>query len=354
MAEWSNKYNPFNSYKALVHVPYWSSIKDGIIPPPLFMSIDLNDSCQFRCSFCNAKKKLDAKYTMSAETIQQVLNTLVKFKTRAVCLGGGGESTLNHNMPLLIKGLYDQGIKIGVVTNGYETKNLLPVCDMCEWIGISVDAGIKETYMKVKGVKDGAFDRVKQNIKEYAARCKEVSLKYLVLPENSSEVYKAAKMAKELGCDVFHARPGSFAWFDNPDKDAVKHAFSEDQIDDIINQIDYARNELEDDKFKVYGITHKFAAQFQPKKPFKKCYAAYTTCVVHPDGMVGICCDLRGAPNTVLCHVSELPEVWGSQKHKDMVSSICVEKCPRCTLIEVQNIFENVILNDDKMLCDFI
>lgn len=352
MAEWANKYNPFNSMKALAHVNYWASIKDGKIPPPMFMSIDMCDRCQFNCSFCNAKKKLDAKYTMSPETIEQVLTTLQKFKTRTICLGGGGESTLNPNMPLMIKGLFNQGIKMGIVTNGYDTKNLLPVCDMCEWIGISVDATHDETYMKVKGVKAGVFEKVKQNIREYAIRCGEVSLKYLVLPENSKEIYDACEMAKGLDCDLIHIRPGSFAWFDDPSKDSAKHAFSEDEIDNIINQVDAARNDFEDKKFKVYGITHKFSAQFQPKKSFSKCYAVFTTCVVHPDGMVSLCCDRRGDPSMLLCHVSELDKYWGGDLHKEMASKICVGKCPRCTYSSLNEIFENVIIND-KMMCDF-
>ncbi len=49
----------------------------------------------------------------------------------------------------------------------------------------------------------------------------------------------------------------------------------------------------------------------------------------------------------VLCSHNEALEMWGSQKHIDLVSDVNVRKCPRCTYSHINEIFENVIIKDN-------
>ena len=53
--EWSvhKKWNPFNSYKLLAHVPRWSLIKRGQpIPQPALVTVDPINRCNLRCQWC--------------------------------------------------------------------------------------------------------------------------------------------------------------------------------------------------------------------------------------------------------------------------------------------------------------
>lgn len=341
MKEWADKYNPFNSMKALKHVEYWEPIVNGVIPPPRFVSIDPCATCNLKCTFCNATESFYGD-RMDKELCDKIVKQLVKWGTKATCCGGGGEPLLNENMYGLIEQLHGNNIQVGLVTNGTIVKHPDILTKCCKWIGISVDATTEETYAKIKGV--DRFDDVLENIRRLTNKGCEITYKFLLTPENQHEIYHACYMAACQGCDLIHIRPGSQPWF----KQTRKQQFN---LVSIREQIERARRTFENDNFKIYGISHKFNPDLSVKKSFNKCYACMTTCYIDSRGMVGLCCDRRGDKKIELCHIDEVDKYWGSDKHKEIFESIDVSKCPRCTYSHVNEIFENVII-DDKMNCD--
>jgi len=355
--EWIDKYNPFNSLKALSHVEYWRQIKNGVIPPPRFISIDPSGVCNFKCPHCNAWESLKSTKAdrLSIEDIDKIIEMLADWKTRAVCIGGGGESLTNQYTGYLIDLLVHKKIRIGVVTNGSLIQNFIPHLQLCEWLGVSMDAATPETYSKMKGMPGETFNAVIENIARLTSsrighRKPEVTYKFLIHPSNCHEIYEAARIAKDAGCDLIHLRPGAAPWFNI---DYKGFHFSESMVDEGKRQIESARADFEDESFKVYGVMHKFTMDWIAKKSFQKCYAGYVTCFVSSNGTIGLCCDRRGDSGIELCHINDYKEFWGSERHKKIVEAIEVSRCPRCTYCHVNEIFENVVL-DDRMMCDFI
>jgi len=344
MNEWLNKYNPFNSLKALVHVKYWEQIiKEKKIPPPIFISIDPCGFCNFNCPHCNASKVLD-KSRMTNNIMQQVLSLVEQWKVKAVCIGGGGESLLNPLTYDLIDELTKLKIDVGIVSNGsvvLDKNKLLK----CKWIGFSIDAAIPRTYSIMKGIDSKWFDKVITNIKSLTNQGTEISYKYLLHPNNYNEIYEASKLAKEIGCNLIHIRPGAEPWF----KDSKSWTFTEEMIKSVQKDIVRIQNEIADTNFSVYGITHKFNQNFSIKKSFSKCYACMTTCVINHRGEIGLCCDMRGHDSFTLCTLENVNKMWGSKEHFDLHNIIDVDKCTRCTYSHINEIFENVIINDKKM-----
>ncbi len=364
MKEWNTKYNSFNSYKVFKHIEKWSSVvNDDRIDPPVFLSIDPNSGCNLKCKWCNASEALKYnKDKMTLSTVDNIVELLSKWNTRAVCIAGGGEPLLNENTPTLANKLIDSGVKVGIITNGTELNKYYKDLMRCEWIGVSIDAGYSETFSKLKGVKPEIFDKVLNNLKLINDYKKENNIilcqttyKYLIHPSNYKELYQAIKNAKEVGCDVFHARPGGDPWFN---LSSNKFQFDKEMIESANEQIEKARSEFEDDSFKVFGIVHKFTDNWEIKHSFKKCYAVSTNCFISSDGTIGLCCDRRGDKNLNISSVNkelygDINTGWGSDKHKQIMKDIDISKCPRCTYSHVNELFENVIIHD-KMLCDFI
>lgn len=351
MKEWLNKYNSFNSLKALVHVKYWGQIPIGNIPNPIFVSIDSNSSCNLKCPHCNAADIMN-KFNVKLDRplIDKIIKLLNLWGTETVCVGGGGESLVNDDTNYLFDQLHKNLIDFGVVTNGLSIPNFLDTLEYAKWVGISVDAGTSETYSKVKGVPEKIFSKVLNNIETLRNRCPnlEISYKYLILPNNYSDIYLGGKIAKDLKCSLIHLRPGADPWFMSD----TNIKFSKDQINEAQLQIDKVRSNFESEEFAVFGIMHKFENDWKIKKSFKKCYATYTTCVIYPNGDIGLCCDRRGDASLTLCNINDAFEYWGSQKHIDLVNKININICPRCTYSHINEIFENVII-DDKMLYNF-
>ena len=381
--EWKalKRWNPYNSFKLVAHVDRWKNIRRGRpVPAPVLITVDPANICDLNCAWCNAKYIRDHRNRLLSENaLCSIADFLPTWGSsgdftpgvQAVCIAGGGESLLNPATPVFIDRLVHNGIEVGVVTNGTRINTCLDSLSQCTWVGVSVDAGTNRTFNKLKGLPEGAdtFSRIIDNMatladysRWYSTRLGMdrpsygVSYKYLLYKENIGEIYEAAKIAKSIGCKSIHFRPAGTTW-DNigTDKEVV---FTEEDIALFEEQIKLAQ-ELDDENFGVFGVTHKFNASFGIANIFSKCYAVFMTAVIQPPRSqespvdafnLGLCCDRRGDERLELLHdctdVNEIERVWGSEKHWQIHSSIDIHQCPRTTYQPHNQIYEEVILND--------
>jgi len=349
MKESSYTYNPFNSCKLMCHVDRWTQIKSGVIPPPVLVTLDPINRCNFNCSYCNAAYKMKcSSQSYDDYIIDNIASFLVRWGVKAVCVAGGGEPLMHKRINDLLFNLHRNGIEIGVVTNG----SLINRCGLeltkCRWVGVSVDAGDRDTFAKLKNVKPNMFDRVIKNmvdLRNFDSKL-EITYKFLAHPTNINSIYHAVKLAKESGCNFFHLRPCGKTW-DNLNEPNI---FSKLDIAIAEAQINQAREDFEDKDFRVFGIVHKFSNNWEIKHNFSKCYALAMTAIIEPDNYLGLCCDRRGDDRTRLGSFTVLDDIlqmWGSQKHWDLMKAIDLNDCPRCTYGPHNEIFENVILTDN-------
>lgn len=344
--EWSDPWNPFNSAKLMYHAKYWSQIPD-VIPAPVMISIDPCNRCPYQCVFCNAQQVLTGE-VMSAEYMTMLVELMKTNYVKATCVGGGGEPLMNPSISTLLYGCSDGGIESSLITMGRDLDKF-PAVKTCRFVGVSIDSGIPETHEKIKGARHGDFDRICRNLAGLAGKT-DLTWKYLLWPGNFGEIYQAAKLARELGCDRFHVRPGSRPW----DTQSTKPLYTERDIQ-VINKQFERIFDLETDSFRVYGVRHKFRPDLSFRR-FDRCWAGFIVCVIQPNHVMSICCDRRGDPTTELGKIESVKDfkmLWGSTHHKEVVEALDMQKCPRCTYGPHMDMFENVIL-DDKMMVNFI
>ncbi len=383
--EWKaqKRWNPFNSYKLLVHVERWRKIRRGrAMPPPVLITVDPTNVCNFNCAWCNAQYIREHRnFKLSESTLVGLADYLPHWGegngypepgVKAVCVAGGGEPLLNPATPAFVDRAVYNGVEVGVVTNGSRIHDCVDALSQCTWVGVSVDAGSNKTFSALKGLKPeaGTFEKVVENMtllvdysrRHYSQLGKRhpsygVSYKYLLYRENIGEIFEAAKLAKAIGCKSIHFRPAGTAW-DKIGTDEEIH-FSRDDIDLFQDQIAMAQ-ELDDETFSVFGVTHKFNTQFGISNSFQKCYSVFMTAVVAPPTVktapkdaftLSLCCDRRGDAKLELLRdcedISRIEDVWGSREHWLIHDRIDVEKeCPRCTYQPHNQIYQEVILND--------
>ncbi len=53
--EWTNKFNPFNSWKVLTHSQNFEAILKGRPKAPIVINMDLTNRCNYDCGFCMFK-----------------------------------------------------------------------------------------------------------------------------------------------------------------------------------------------------------------------------------------------------------------------------------------------------------
>lgn len=362
--EWSDKFNPFNSDKLFAQIYKWKQIKRGApIPPPTTVSVDPANVCDLRCSFCNANYIMGKNNKLiSGESLEKLASSLSKWGVESVCVGGGGESLMNKKTGRFIDDCIDRKVDVGVVTNGTMIDKNIEALSRCNWVGVSVDAGKRETYIAMK--RKDKFDRVVANVTALNKYCRKnntelynrigTGIKFLAHPLNIKEIYLASEIAKEAGCSNIHIRPVAPP-FDRLGDSAYN--FTRSHIRAFNRGIKKARK-LEDDYFRVFGVTHKFGDGFKVVHPFNKCYAIFMNCVIMPPSGkgnfdVGFCCDRRGADDLTirgLESIDDLKDFWGSKKHWEMHDKIKLSECPRCTFAPHNRIYENA----DKLSYQFI
>lgn len=359
--EWSDKYHPFNSMKHCSQIYRWKEVGKDIPPAPASVSIDPTNACQLDCDWCNSSyiRNKNPK-NISKEALLEIADYLPHFTdhtvfggVEAVCIAGGGEPLSNPATQDFIYRVSEHGIKAGLITNGINLHkfDISPL----EWLGVSVDAGTRDTYKKLKG--GDYFDQVIDNIKmatqvegqiSKPGKAHGVSYKFVMNPDNINDIYIAAKLSKDIGCRAFHLRP-----YGIPYKGQGK-PFNDSDLVRFREQLTLSR-ELEDDNFQVYGITHKFGENFEKLNDFKKCHAvAFSTTFQAPTTKgkgfnITLCCDRRGDPKVSLEDITtqDLKKFWGSEKHLKIMDDIDPKKCPRCTRGPHNQLYEKAITEDN-------
>ena len=364
--EWSNKYNSFNSDKGLTYyqnyksIMKWMNSTSNELPPPIECNLDIIAECNLDCYFCITQRYLKTHREEVGKMRQLPLDYMLKlvdflseWGVKGLCISGGGEPSLHKDLPQVIHHARSLWMDVALVTNATVIpKELAHAIQSCRWVALSVDAGSRETYEKIKGY--DLFDKVIDNIKhlvelrEQYIHKVDLCFKFLVLPENVQGIYEACKLAKGLGVQDFHARPVDFER-----SDISRHKKLAINIGEV--EEEFARcHTLETNDFHVYTVTHKFDSGFHIKHDFEECLAAPLVIPILQDGNAYLCVDRKMEAEFKLGSCYPNPESilnwWGSDKHKELINSVNIDKCSRCTWSQYNSQISSVVIKDGMCL----
>lgn len=104
---------------------------------PRHVQIAPTNKCNLHCEFCSCDA-VDKKQQLSKEDMYDLVDIIKKEGCRGVTITGGGEPTLYPYINEMIYELNDAGIKMGLVSNGIQVKNIEPeAVDKLTWARIS-------------------------------------------------------------------------------------------------------------------------------------------------------------------------------------------------------------------------
>ncbi len=356
MIDWKEKYNPFNSDKVLIWREWLEGCAKQDFLPPVTVYVDPSGQCDLNCIWCNSADYNDRNNSLiPKDHLFRIADFAAAWGVKSVHIFGGGEPLMNRGLGEFLLRLQRNGLEAGLITNGVLLHDAIIeiILKTCRWVGVSLDAGINETFMKVKETKrDGLFEHVLKKIgklcsekSRLGANCS-VCVKYLMHPVNVSDISMAVKLAKELGADDFQIRP---AGCENVMNKHMEHFGFESLFDEINHQMEEAQK-YESEKFHVYGVWHKFATNLAPKLRYTRCWASPLVLLFAVDGRCYPCGDRRGQEKYALCShypdVEEVKRVWNTEKHKEILRSINLSECPRCVLGPYHEIVEKVFIKD--------
>lgn len=369
MLEWStqNKYNSFNSYKGLTYYDNYRKIvawMEGAktLPPPVECNLDPFAGCNLSCYFCITQRYLRAHLeevgpmrTLPTSYMHRLVDFLASWGVRGLCISGGGEPTLHSGVPEVLIHARNAGMKTSVFTNAVKmSEGLVDPLLGCQFISISINGANRETFQKIEGA--DCFNKVVENLSHLSTRARELKsetftcVRMLILPENYTQIHKLCKLAKDLGMKGFNVRPVDFER-----NDIVGHRKLSLPVELIQEELNKCHEESEEN-FKVFTVTHKFDSEFHVHHDFNMCLSTPLLIPILQDGNAYLCVDKKMEASYRLgsCYPNpeEILKWWGSDYHRDIIKSVDVNLCSRCTFGQYNRQIEEVV-GDDSMFVSF-
>ncbi|MDB3959265.1 radical SAM protein [Candidatus Pelagibacter sp.] len=346
-----------------------NDLVEGDNKAPFVIELDPTTVCDLACPGCisgdllNQKNPLDRGF--SKDKMSEITNDIIKSKVTAVILIGGGEP-LGHPTTIdLIKKLGENGIQIGLTTNGtLMGRHIDTIAKYVSWTRVSMDAGTDEMFKNLRPTKLGKskFNIVIENMRELA-RKKDGILGYsflirtkedglienaagsnigLINHTNIYEIYEAAKLAKEIGCDYFEVKP-SYDDFHQ----LVMH--SEKDMKIARDQIEMAKT-LEDQNFRILESVMLESSLNREEignqnKKYKNCPSAELRTLITPSGAY-VCPYFRGESSKKIgdLRFQTLTEMWNGEKRASVIEKLNPSK--DCKTLHCIRHETNIQLND--------
>jgi len=314
--------------KLLRYMDRVQGVMDGNYKPPILADVDVVQGlCNLDCDWCCQAKSRASKdpLFMSEETMKQIGPFSKDWEIKSWRIAGDSEPTLNKNLDTLLQSGHDNDIDMGLITNGtclHTVDNL----EYLTWIGISLDAATSETWSKLKHAPESMYLKMMDSIRN--------------IRKNNPDIDITLKFVK-------------YSSDDNVTKEDLTHKVrSEDSVN---NHRDAVLLPILADNLGVnYHITEGFPKD--PEYKFDKCQGTPLYGTFGADHKFYICCDRRdGAILTddyTRDNWKELPNLWGSDKHKKIIDEIVPSDCAFCSKAWLNTIMDNII-TDGKYTEDY-
>lgn len=324
---------------------------------PFVVELDPTSMCNLACPDCISGTLLN-KEEIPSERLLALTDEMIGAGVRAVILIGGGEPMMHPAIGGVISKLGEADVKIGITTNGLYLKKYLDLtADYASWVRVSMDAGTNDTFNRIRPSKVGKsmFSTAIRNM-EALARIKRGKLGYsfMIFNEgnfgfkgipikrgsldhvkhirtNVHEIFTAAKLARDIGCDYFEVKP----MYD------VNHyaIIQPKELTQIVDEQIAMAKELETADFKVLEATKLWAAlhgesNLEPKD-YRRCAIAQVRTLITPSG-VYVCPYFRGTEHKKIGDIQHqsFDQMWHGQDRKRVIGNLdpsrdCTMHCIR-------------------------
>jgi len=209
-----SKLKIFHYKKKLDSLPIDKEIKS-----PIHIRIKPTNICNHNCWYCAYKvdylqlgQDMVERDFIPKEKMFEIIDDCKEMGVKAITFSGGGEPFVYRYFLDTIKKVVESKIAFASLTNGSKLNGEIAelFAHNGRWIRISIDAWDDKSYAKNRGVKEGEFSKIINNIKNFVKikdkKCS-IGISYIVDKNNYHKIYEFAKMMKEIGVDSIKISP---------------------------------------------------------------------------------------------------------------------------------------------------
>ena len=251
--------------------------KDNLlIMPPVHIRIKPTNVCNHNCSYCAYRvgnlqlgKDMNVRDFIPKEKMLEVIQDLKVMGVKAVTFSGGGEPFCYPYLLDVVLKLIESKISFASLTNGALLSGKIAevFANYATWVRISIDGWNDASYAKYRGVKEGEFSRVLNNIKQfkkYRGACY-LGVSVIVNKDNAVHIYDLVRLLRDAGVDSVKISPCIVS------NNGLKNNNYHNSVFKIVrNQISKAKKECsKEGKFEIFDAYHTQLESFA--KPYKWC-----------------------------------------------------------------------------------
>lgn len=299
---------------------------------PISVELSLTNRCNHGCIWCSdADLRQRLNNELDRNTFKRLFKDLKKGEVRGIVIEGGGEPTLYSDFMAVAGDAREQGLALGLITNGYLMPYLGSV-ENFEWIRVSLDSASRDQYRELKGV-DG-FDRVINNLMTIAASRKNTTLGvgYVVTNRNDdlTKLEQLVLFLRKIGASYIHFRPV----VDHPE------LFSAARLDFL-------------KKYETKDFSVNISAMIDNRETGNNglpCLAHSLSTVITADGGVYLCGRLNRYESWERIGIltrQSFHEIWTGEKRREQVrlvsnAEFCRNHCPQCRMTKYNRLLADV------------
>jgi len=341
--------NKYSDLKFLGFPDTLNALKNQSVAPPVHIRIKPTNVCNHDCWYCayhasgvQLGDKMAYRDTIAFERLDEITTDIISMGVAAVTFSGGGEPLLYKKLPEIVKKLHNGGVQVATLTNGMNLKGKMAEAfqKYGAWIRISLDGYDDESYAKARGIKNGEFTNLLNNIRNFKSvktNCV-LGCSFIVGGDNYKEIYNVSKKLKDAGVDhvkVSGVVVGNTSMDNNNYHKKIK--------DEVLRQINKAKD-LEDESFSIINHYHDLEDRFE--KTYNTCPFILYRPVIGADLNVYTCQDKAYTDSGKLGNLENIgfKEFWNSNDAKEKIygvdpSKICNHHCINHSRNEIINEF---------------
>lgn len=354
------KATPYSNLKIFAHGEALKALGEGKRIAPIYVRVKPTNLCNHRCWYCSyadsalgLRDAVERQDQIPWEKMRELISDMREMGVKAVTFSGGGEPLVYPHIVEAMRGVLDAGIDLSIITNGQLLKDeRAKVLSLAKWVRVSFDAADAETYSRARSIPLSAFDKVCDNIREFAkikADFCELGVNFVINHENAAQIFDMAKMVKALGVD--HIK---FAARVTKDLFDYHAPFKEDAID----QVRRAKTELEGDGFRVIDkYEGDFASALVFHRSYRTCWINKIFTVIAADCKIYFCHDKAYVSSGVVgdLKATSFKELWSSPEVVKRYETFDAEReCDHHCVYDDRNELLNTFFSLDRHHINFI
>lgn len=328
---------------------------------PLIVELDTTEACDMACPGCISEEMMVAGNKLTSDRLMKLAEELKDVDVKGIVLIGGGEPLAHPAIGTFMDYLGQNDISIGITTNGsFIHKHMNTIAKYSSWTRVSMDAATNNMFSKLRPTKSGGskFNMIVESMRELAKVKKgKLGFSFLIRTEieglnvvsNIDEIYDAALLARDIGCDYFEVKP-SYNYQGNSVHSLVQH--KAEKMEQAKKEISRLTELVTDDFSIVKAITLDASlegAQVEQTKKYTSCPATELRTLITPSG-VFVCPYWRGKDQFSVGDImnDSFQDIWASQKRAKIQQWLdpsihCPFNCLRHdTNLEVFKIIEEI------------